>query len=270
MAEVTRNKFRPVRLAALVALLTGSIVVGFGSMRTATGPAEGDALAGGEVRATTRPVVRVATFNIHSGVGRDGRKDLDRIAEQLRGFDVVGLNEVRGPLGNAGGDQAALLGRALGMPHVFAPTERQWWHDSFGNGLLCALPIDGWKRVPLAGSGGRGRRNVVHARVRVAGRALHVFVTHIDRQDDRAAQIKAVGGMFLSADGPAVLMGDLNSGEDDAAVKWLLDAEGVDEGPRTKGIDWILTRGCRWIAGGSVDVGASDHPMAWGELELMP
>lgn len=268
MAESTRKKIRPMRLAALVALLAAAIVLGVGSFRTATGPAEGGTFSGGVIRPATRPVVRVATFNIHSGVGTDGAKDLGRIATQLRGFDVIGLNEVRGPLGNDGVDQAALLGRALGMPHVFAPTERQWWHDSFGNGLLCSLPIDGWKRIPLAGTSGRGKRNVVHARVTVDGRILHVFVTHIDRQDDRVAQIRTVGQMFLRADGPAVLMGDLNSREDDAAIKWLLDSEGVEEGPQTKGIDWILTKGCRWIAGGSVDLGASDHPMVWGELEI--
>ena len=35
--------------------------------------------------------VTVATYNIHAGVGRDGTRDLKRIAETLEGADVVGL-----------------------------------------------------------------------------------------------------------------------------------------------------------------------------------
>ena len=40
--------------------------------------------------------LRVASFNIHHGVGLDGKLDLDRIAEVVRstGAEVVGLQEV--------------------------------------------------------------------------------------------------------------------------------------------------------------------------------
>jgi len=73
-----------------------------GVQRAPTGAAEGTALnvptAPVPMSATTRPTIRVATFNIHGGIGSDDRKDLARTALQLSNFDVVGLQEVHGTL----------------------------------------------------------------------------------------------------------------------------------------------------------------------------
>lgn len=60
--------------------------------------------------------MRLVTYNIHFGVGKDGRYELARIADAVRGADVIGLNEVernwpRG--GGPGEDQPAELARLL-------------------------------------------------------------------------------------------------------------------------------------------------------------
>lgn len=60
--------------------------------------------------------MRLVTYNIHFGVGKDGRYELARIADAVRGADVIGLNEVernwpRG--GGPGDDQPAELARLL-------------------------------------------------------------------------------------------------------------------------------------------------------------
>ncbi|MEE3920010.1 hypothetical protein V2I01_22330 [Micromonospora sp. BRA006-A] len=75
-------------------------------------------------RATAAPAARprVAACNIRMGFGLDGRLDLDAVARELRGADVVLLSEVdRGWWLNGGHDTLALLAGRLGMPYVFGP-----------------------------------------------------------------------------------------------------------------------------------------------------
>ena len=225
---------------------------------------------------STRRTLRVASFNIHSGRNAAGELDLDRTAASLQGYDLIGLNEVRGAYGWQAGDQAELLGRKLDMPWLFAPTTRRWFRDDFGNGLLCSLPVSQWQRVPLAGTRGKGHRNYVQLTIDHGGREIAVLVTHLDRVQDRAAQLAEVTDTFLSLPAPAIMMGDLNTMADDPQLAALLArddvhdavAEGLkDEAP--KRIDWILTRGLRGVASGVERNGASDHPLVWAELELI-
>jgi endonuclease/exonuclease/phosphatase family metal-dependent hydrolase len=81
---------------------------------------------------------------------------------------------------------------------------------------------------------------------------------------------------FLSLPAPAILMGDLNTMEDDPQLSALLNREevhdAVAEGMASeipKRIDWIFTRGLRGVAGGVERNEASDHPLVWAELELI-
>ena len=115
-----------------------------------------------------RDSFRVGTFNIHGCTGADGRRDVDRVADCLKDLDFVALNEVHGPRFWERDDQAALLGRRLGMPWLFAPATRDWHCIDFGNGLLTSLPVESWQRIPLAASNGRGYRNAVLVRLRPA------------------------------------------------------------------------------------------------------
>ncbi|MGB9375963.1 MAG: hypothetical protein WCB04_00425, partial [Mycobacteriales bacterium] len=74
------------RLAACVAALAGAALVLLGTPAPA-----------GAGQATGPPVpLRVASYNIHAGIGSDGAFDLDRTAEAIRALDadVVGLEEV--------------------------------------------------------------------------------------------------------------------------------------------------------------------------------
>ncbi len=54
--------------------------------------------------------MKLVTYNIQHGVGRDGRADLARIAEAVRGADVIALQEVERNYGPSGPpDQPAAL-----------------------------------------------------------------------------------------------------------------------------------------------------------------
>ncbi|RUU32098.1 endonuclease/exonuclease/phosphatase family protein [Mesorhizobium sp. M6A.T.Ce.TU.016.01.1.1] len=63
--------------------------------------------------------MKLVTYNIHYGVGLDGRYDVGRIADAVRGADVIALQEVsRNNPNNGGRDMVAELGEAL--PEYFA------------------------------------------------------------------------------------------------------------------------------------------------------
>jgi endonuclease/exonuclease/phosphatase family metal-dependent hydrolase len=243
-----------------------------GMLRQPTGPATGSLFV-------ARPVVeparlRVATFNVHSCRNGDGQTDIVRTAAALAGFDFVGLNEVRsaadGP--GPGPSQAHLLADHLDMHALFNPTERRWWRDDFGNGVVTRVPIERWTRVQLP-TESSSHRNVVLSRVRVGGEVVQILTTHVDRVEGRAAQLAMVTELFLSVQPPAILMGDLNTNARDPLIQPLLTAgdvrsalSGLNDSDDRR-IDWILTRAMRTIDAGMIDNGASDHPLLWAELE---
>ncbi len=260
------------RIVAIVTILFAVLAL-IGSLRMPTGRL--DVLPAATVQPFSGHSIRVATYNIHSGVGADDRFDLARTAADLKDFDLIGLNEVRGAF-STGGDQASQLAAILGDRAVFAPSEYRWFHGHFGNGLLHRPDLDGLHRIPLAGSAGRGKRNVIETRILTPGKPINVLVTHIDRGTDRAAQLQTVRQMFLALPEPAILMGDMNSERTDALIAPLRTSSGVTDGiagilgdkdPADR-IDYIFTRGLKWQGGGLRNTKASDHPMAWAELEV--
>ena len=225
--------------------------------------------------------LRVAQFNIHSGVGSDGHFDLERTAQLLSGYDWVGLNEVRG----SGYQfqympQAEQLARLLKLPFLFAPTEQQWLRDSFGNAALTSLPTQHFQRIPLPRSRGRGYRNLLLTRVRLPAGPVTILVTHLDRTVDRAEQLRTIHELFTALAPPVVLMGDLNTTADDPQIQAWLSEPGVidaldernDPPAQTQRdrIDWILVRGLKVLNSGLVTTPASDHPLVWAELEREP
>jgi len=245
------------------------------SLRRPAGPAEGTCLHGGPpAERTTRKTLRVATYNIRRGLGSNGKRSLDRIATQLRGFDLIGLNEVEGPVFWRP-DQTELLGRRTGLMWLFAPTERRWGWEHFGNGILSGLPVRGWRRVPLPNATGISYRNMLLARVDCSGVEVHLLITHVDLRRDRRAQLRRVAETFRSLPEPAILLGDLNASADDPQVRALVNAPGVADPVAEIGwvgrrSDWVLTRGLRTVAAGVNPSDASDHPLVWAELEVPP
>lgn len=263
------------------AIATAALVVGsvwfFGNRRVPAGYASGTGL---NIQAKQPPhdrsTIRLATFNIHGGTGADGRTDLSRIAACLKGFDLIGLHEVHGftILGN--GDQAQQLGHTLKLGWLFAPAERRWWHDYFGNGLLSAIPVTRWQRLPMASTRRKGYRNVLVATIPIHDQVLHVLITHLSAHSDRQVQLKTVIDIFLHFEPPAVLMGDLNSDYNELEIQKLLARPDVldpvaqvhPEMTRQR-VDWIFARGLHTENAGIIANNSSDHPCLWAELRLL-
>lgn len=273
--ETSRRTVRCWTLPALA--LAGGLLFYLGDRRHAV-PAAAGASFSGTTRAapTGQASLRVATYNIHGGVGRDLRRDLARTAEAIRGFDLILLNEVHGGYFWQTAGQAEQLAEATGRRWLFAPTETRWWHHEFGNAVLSLADADWWQRLPLP-SASRGYRNLVLMSVPLAGGSVNVVATHLDRNDAAARedQFRAASELFLALAEPAMLMGDLNTTADEPLLAALLAREEVhdplreilgQETPRR--IDWILTRGLRTIDAGTIDNGASDHPLVWAKVAL--
>jgi endonuclease/exonuclease/phosphatase (EEP) superfamily protein YafD len=108
-----------------------------------------------------------------------------------------------------------------------------------------------------------------------SGRPLSVLITHIDRKLDHATEIREVSHLFLALAEPAILMGDFNltqdsaGTDDDPDVNDLRGAAGVID-PIGRGYDRIFARGFIPVNSGSIEEHASDHPLAWAELQLEP
>jgi endonuclease/exonuclease/phosphatase family metal-dependent hydrolase len=228
-------------------------------------------------RPAAKTCFRVATYNIHRGKGTDGIRDLDRTADVLRGADLVGLNEVAGPPFPGQNDQAQQLGEELDMGWLFAPNQRRWHMDHFGNGLLSRLPVGQWTSEPLAydRDASHSPRNLLVAQITVERQPVTLIVTHLDRGEIRVVQLKSVLDEFERYE-PAILVGDFNTTiKDPLLVEFFADSNNVDAVEAALGqtgdgarIDWIITRGLKVLAGGMEPVGVSDHPCYWVDVEV--
>ena len=227
--------------------------------------------------AAGKATFRVATFNIHGGEGRDGRLDLRRTADSLRGADLVALNEVYGRWYWEVAGQAEILGRELQLAWLFAPSERRWGHEHFGNAALTSLKVESWQKIPLPRDAGHSCRNLLLAAFSFRGRTIRAAITHLDRGDarDRQRQLEMAADLFLGLEEPAILLGDMNATADEPAIARLLSTPGVCDplaeimGANTpRRIDWILTRGLETADAGLIESDASDHPCVWAELRL--
>jgi endonuclease/exonuclease/phosphatase family metal-dependent hydrolase len=154
--------------------------------------------------------VRVATYNVHSGVGVDRRFKPDRIAaviDELRA-DVVALQEVLSPV--RGVDVHAHLREASGL-HLVTMTTMQLAGGTFGNALLSRWPILDLAEHGLT-VGQREPRGAIDATIGRDARELRVIATHLGlRSAERHEQLARLLAIVKSApEIPTVLAGDFN------------------------------------------------------------
>ena len=218
--------------------------------------------------------LKLGSFNSHGGKGSDGVRSLTRTAELRADIDFAGLYEVKATSDATGPNQAAALARTGDAGWLFAPTERRWWSDHFGNGLLYRIPVRSSLRVPLVNTRGKAYRNAILSTVELQRATVRIVAVHIDRENDRRQQLHAVIELFLGLQKPCLLMGDLNTIATDPLLEDLLARQDVRsplqeslEGHLpSQNIDWIFTRGLKTISVKLVENTASDHPLLKADL----
>jgi len=152
----------------------------------------------------------VATYNIHSAVGTDGRFDPLRIAAVLKEMDadVIALQEV--PLGdNRRENVLAVLEKATGFYAVEGPTQDHT-DRRYGNAVLSRYPITCTRTIDLS-FGRREPRGALDADLDCHGHPLRVIGVHLGlRPAERRDQIKRLLQEFDTNRMPVILMGDVN------------------------------------------------------------
>jgi endonuclease/exonuclease/phosphatase family metal-dependent hydrolase len=154
--------------------------------------------------------VRIASWNIHEGVGIDGRYAPARIARVLAEIDadIVALQEFAARRGDAERLREQLE-QATGARLCAVPTFTKRGR-AFGNALLSRLPFVSQTCIDLA-IGRREPRNAIDAVVDVHGRQLRVIATHLGlRAAERQAQVARLRECLAQSALPTVLLGDFN------------------------------------------------------------
>ncbi|MDM9621239.1 endonuclease/exonuclease/phosphatase family protein [Rhizobium sp. S96] len=153
--------------------------------------------------------MRFASYNIQYGFGLDGRYDLERIADSLKGADVIALQEVtrgfsRNDYADMQADLTALFpdyfwvyGPACDL-HVERINDRPAPRNTrlqFGNMILSRWPILSNRMLLLPRSRTLSKLNLqrgaTEAVVAVPGGALRVYSVHLDHvsNDERIRQL---------------------------------------------------------------------------------
>jgi len=153
----------------------------------------------------------VATYNVHRCVGRDGRRDTERVLGVLRELDadVVALQELQWQPA-AALDLLADFARELSCAGIAGPTLLE--HSGhYGNAVLTRLPVRTVRRVDLSVAG-REARGALDLMLDAPRGALRVIATHLGLAPaERRRQVRDILALLAPVrPEPVVLMGDLN------------------------------------------------------------
>lgn len=153
-------------------------------------------------------MVRVATYNAHDCIGRDGVYDPVRVASVVAaiGADVVALQEIT--LDHAG-DVLATLEDRTGMQAVDG-TLFDRGVGRYGNLLLTRHQVIRQELHDLSFAG-RERRGIVDTVIEIDGRTWRVAATHLGlKHAERRRQTEQIARLLADDERPTILMGDFN------------------------------------------------------------
>lgn len=155
--------------------------------------------------------LRVVSYNIHCGIGWDGRFNERRILDVLTEIepDVVALQEVESRA--SGLDMLAWLSKGMGFHAVAGTTLLRKDDAHYGNGLLTRCPVIRSRLLDLS-CDRREPRGAISADLDCAGESIRIVATHLGlRPAERRDQVQMLLELFReSPEDRAVLLGDLN------------------------------------------------------------
>lgn len=192
--------------------------------------------------------MRVVTYNIQYGFGRDGRHDIARTAEVLRGADIIGLQEVEAFWDRSGNiHQCERIAETLGLHAVYGVTVdihkelpapdggRRAVRRQFGNAILSRWPILTSRTFlfpKLSPQNAHSiQRGITEATIAVPSGPIRVYCTHFSHLCDEERMEHARVALDLhrraQADGPV-------------ASGWHPDTSWLEDAPPPVPADAIL------------------------------
>ena len=192
----------------------------------------------------TRRELRIATYNVHSCVGTDGRRDPARIAKVIAELDadVVALQEFSCPADVALETSSPVVLESLdGYACALGPTLRRR-ENHFGNLLLTRHPIRELQRIDLSVDR-REPRGALAATIDLGGVDLHVLATHLGLHlGERRVQVERILAHVESLQATFfAVMGDFNDWLPGRSVVHALEGRlGASPKPRSFPGAWPL------------------------------
>jgi hypothetical protein len=214
--------------------------------------------------------VKIGIYNIHRGIGIDGKKDIDRITEVIKDIDIVGLCEVEGPLFGFISSQAHQIGHRKNQGALFSSSYRRWLRFDPGNGLVCKYPVKRWQQDFIADSTGTKNKSLLSTEILVDNTPVRILTTQLSRCIDHGLQMQLLFDRVMQYK-HCILLADLDASRSNTVLRKLLESGGaVDAIGQMLGSDddpvrteWILTRGVELAEAGTHGLGPSDHAFYW-------
>lgn len=182
--------------------------------------------------------LRIASYNIHRCIGRDGCCVPGRIVQVIRELDcdTVGLQEVSGrDTGEAEALQMEFIAKSTGLASI--PGTRIDLHrGTYGSVLLTSRPVLSIERHDLSFSR-REPRSALDVELDVGGVPTRIILTHLGLSlGERRAQVRRILALVsgTARTEPVVLLGDINEWMPRGrSLRWLHREFGEPPAPRS-------------------------------------
>jgi endonuclease/exonuclease/phosphatase family metal-dependent hydrolase len=209
-------------------------------------------------------MLRIVSYNIHSGRDLFWRKRLNEMAETLRDLnaDIIGLQEVH--QNSRYGYQAKHLADLLDYQYAYAPAAPVA-DGAYGNALLTRIPLIKASMQPLPAK--KEPRSLLQATLLWQNQEIEAWVTHCSLDyRSRHSQLALIRNLAQEIAAPLILLGDFNT-QDSALCPLLKDCAKEKERhalptltPLYKRVDFIFASGCWHVEDYQViNVKWSDH-----------
>jgi len=224
--------------------------------------------------------MRVMTYNIRGGLGMDGLRSTERIAEVIlaQDADIVCLQEVHQRLPQSGfSDQPGQFQKFLGLPVTFQANLRIGL-GGYGLAVVSRYPVGTVQNHLLPSV--REQRGVLEVRLDTPNGPLTLFCTHFGLSgEERVKQAARLAELFIGASHPVLVCGDFNERPDAPAVRLLRERTGLADADAERDcwtypvnalearIDYVFhspSLACRSLS--VIETEASDHLPLVGEF----
>lgn len=163
--------------------------------------------------------ITVMTYNIHRGIGKDGKLDLARIYDTISrsNADIVALQEVeRYSIRTGFQDQIEYLADKLSMYFVYGKS-MNILNGQYGNAILSKYPIGDYRLEQLPSRG--ESRTMLQADLDINGKRFVIYTTHLglDRAE-RKVQIERIKELIQNTESLHILTGDFNSTSEELSI----------------------------------------------------